>query len=291
MSIFGIDVAWAKPTVAQIKATGAQWVAGYLSPDSTKNLTYQQIADRTAAGLATVAVWESSAARALQGFAAGKADAKTAEAQRKTLGLPDTMIIHFAVDTDTGWDHVLAYFQGVATVLPQARVGVYGGLKVITGAAAAGYRYLWQTLAWSGGVWHPKATIRQTGGTVLGQAADNNYAQTTDYGQYPRPPLEDIVTPADITAVAAAAAAAVWNHTETPKAGSTVRMGAVLGWMDTVHAGQTAQIGALTATVTALSQAVASGSALTPAEITAAAQAGATAALAELGHVLDGTKP
>lgn len=183
----GIDIAWARPSVAQIKAVGAQWVARYLSPDKTKNLRYDEIASYAAAGLGTVTVWESSAGRALQGFAAGKADAQAAEVQRKALGLPGDHVHHFAVDTDTDWPSVLPYFQGVASVLPQARVGVYGGIKVIRGAYAAGYRFLWQTVAWSANVWHPKATIRQTGGTVLGGDADRDVAMFADFGQFPRP--------------------------------------------------------------------------------------------------------
>lgn len=183
----GIDVAWARPTVAQIKAVGAEWVARYLSPDKSKNLRYDEVASYTAAGLATVTVWESAAGRALAGFAAGKSDAQAAEVQRKALGLPGDHVIYFAVDTDTDWPHVLPYFEGVASVLPQNRVGVYGGIKVIRGAYDAGYRFLWQTVAWSAGVWHPKATIRQTGVKTLGGDADRDVAVFADFGQFPRP--------------------------------------------------------------------------------------------------------
>lgn len=49
-----------------------------------------------------------------------------------------------------------------------------------------------------------------------------------------------------------------------------------------------AQVGALTATVTALAAAVQKGGGLTAEQTTAAAKAGADAALAELGHALDG---
>lgn len=183
----GIDIAWERPTVAQIMATGAQWVARYLSTDKTKNLAYAEVAAYVQAGLEIVTVWETAAARALAGFAAGQSDARAAEVQRKALGLPGDHVHYFAVDTDTDWGAVVPYFQGIASVLPIARVGPYGGIKVITGAHRAGYRYLWQTVAWSGGAWHPAATIRQPGSTVLGGTADVDYAMATDFGQFPRP--------------------------------------------------------------------------------------------------------
>lgn len=187
MTVPGIDVAWARPTVAQIKGTGARWVARYFSKDSSKNLHPGEVASYKAAGLGIVVVWETTAGRARAGHAAGVADAQAAEAQRKAVGLPADMPLHFAVDTDTDWAHVTAYFDGAASVLGRARTGVYGGFKVIEGAAAAGYRYLWQTVAWSGGHWSSHATIRQTGSTTLAGGADRDTALTPDFGQYPRP--------------------------------------------------------------------------------------------------------
>lgn len=221
MAEFGVDIAWARPTVAQIKATGARWVARYLSTDSSKNLTPAEVRLYAAAGIGTVVVWETTAGRATAGYAAGVADAHAAEAQRQTDGLPAAMPIYFAVDEDTPWASVASYFAGAATVVGKALTGTYGGYDVIEGAHAAGYRYLWQTVAWSGGRWSQWATIRQTGGTVLSGDADVDYAEATDYGEFPRPstapaktpapttPPEDIVTPQDKTDIAAAAAAAV----------------------------------------------------------------------------------
>lgn len=197
MAVTGIDVAWDRPTVAQIKAVGAQWVARYFSTDNNKNLHATEVTAYTAAGLAIVTVWETTQGRATAGRAAGIADAKAAEAQRKAVGLPATHIHHFAVDKDTSWASVAPYFDGVASYLGQTRTGVYGGLDVINGAYAAGYRYLWQTVAWSEGRWSPHATIRQTGGTTLSGGADWDTAMATDFGQYPRPitPQEQDMTP------------------------------------------------------------------------------------------------
>lgn len=183
----GMDVAWARPTIAQILATGAHWVARYFSPDASKNLTVAEVKSYPAAGLGIVTVFESTTGRARQGRAAGVADAQLAERQRAAVGLPATHIHHFAVDEDTDWASVQAYFDGAASVIGLARVGCYGGFPVIEGAAAHGIHFLWQTVAWSGGRWSAHATIRQPGGTLLAGAADVDYAEAPDFGQYPRP--------------------------------------------------------------------------------------------------------
>ena len=191
MAVEGVDISWARPTVTEIKAAGAHWVARYLSPDTTKNLTATEVRLYPEAGLGIVVVWESTATGATEGFAAGAADAHRAESQRAAVGLPDDMIIHFAVDADVAWSAVADYFDGVISVLTLSRTGCYGGLKVIEGAHGHGIRYLWQTTAWSGGVWAPYATIRQPGETVLSGGADVDSAETSDFGQFPRPRAGD----------------------------------------------------------------------------------------------------
>jgi hypothetical protein len=183
----GIDIAWARPDTDGIKATGAKWVARYFSQDPTKNLTADEVAAYTAAGLAVVAVWEYTAGAALEGRDKGVQDASQAYSQQKAVGLPRDMPIYFAVDTDAEWSQAEQYFAGVASVVGVDYVGVYGGIKVIEGAAGAGYKYLWQTSAWSDGQWYPHASIRQDGGTVLSGAADVDDSETADFGQYPRP--------------------------------------------------------------------------------------------------------
>lgn len=218
MTVPGIDVAWARPTVAQIKASGAHWVARYFSKDSSKNLHASEVAAYPTAGLGIVVVWETTAGRARAGHAAGVADAQAADAQRKAVGLPADMPLHFAVDTDTDWAHVAAYFAGAASVLGRARVGVYGGFKVIEGAAAAGHKYLWQTVAWSGGRWSTHATIRQTGSTTLAGGADRDTAMTPDFGQYPRPsaPQKPHVSLSHLVAAARTDPKAKQGHTTHP---------------------------------------------------------------------------
>jgi hypothetical protein len=195
----GIDFAWSKPTPAQVRAVGAHWIAGYFSSDTSKNLNRSNIPGYLGAGLAVVTVWETTTGRATQGRAAGVSDALAAEGQRKAAGLPADHVHHFAVDEDTSWASVAPYFDGVIAVLGIGRVGCYGGYPVIVGAHLHGIRYLWQTVAWSNGQWASFATIRQTGGTLLGGNADIDYAETPDFGQTPRPsapaPVPTPVTP------------------------------------------------------------------------------------------------
>jgi len=103
--LLGIDFAWSKPTPQQVITLGARWVAGYLSPDPTKNLTRPLVDTYQSLGLSVVVVWESTGGRATQGRAAGIADASSAYAQHAGLGLP-VGPIYFAVDEDVAWDQV-----------------------------------------------------------------------------------------------------------------------------------------------------------------------------------------
>ena len=182
-----LDIAWDRPTTAQIKATGAVGVMRYFSPDTTKNITAAEVTDYTANGLAVGTVYESTAGRATAGQAAGAADARLAEEERVKVGLPNTHIHHFAVDSDVPWSSVQAYFDGVISMVGLVRTGAYGSFRVVEGAYGHGIRKLWQTSAWSGGQLSSHATLYQSGGTLLGGQADINRTLAADWGQYPRP--------------------------------------------------------------------------------------------------------
>lgn len=208
----GIDFAWKKPSPDEAKKVGAHWVAGYISQDPTKDLTSTEIHQYVSAGLPAVLVYESTAARALQGMHAGIFDAQYALKRRAELGMTSA-VIHFGVDTDADWNQVQPYFEGVHNQFQgMSHIGVYGGLRVIEGAYRWGIRYCWQTVAWSGGVWSPHATIRQELGTVFNGTADVDYSEQPDFGQWPRyvvptPPVnnnqyigEDVISYFDIPA-------------------------------------------------------------------------------------------
>lgn len=258
MTRVGIDLAWARPTVAQIKSIGATWVARYFSNDDNKDLHRDEVTAYPAAGIDIVVVWESTTGRARAGRAAGVADAQNADAQRRAAGLPGDMPLHFAVDEDTTWSAVQAYFDGVISVIGLSRTGCYGGLDVINGAYGHGLRYLWQTVAWSHGQWSPHATIRQTGGTVLGGAADWDTAMADDFGQYPRPtpPQEIDMTPEQAKQLADLHALLVpfagWGYRNADQVKKDPKTPDAYGYLVTAAT----QITALNATVAALTKAV-----------------------------------
>lgn len=251
MAALVLDIAWDRPTVAQIKATGAVGVMRYFSTDDTKDLHKADLAAYTAAGIAVGTVYETTAGRATAGRTAGIADAKDAEKQRKAVGLPASHIHHFAVDKDVAWTDVAAYFDGVISVLGLARTACYGSYRVVQGAHKAGIRWLWQTLAWSGGLLSPVATLYQSGGTVLGGSADINKvtAASGDWGQTPRPKDPDMpMTPADVK---------LFLGTQIPEA--KMPNGYIPTVADCLNGTKTAdtQLGALTKQLTALSATVA----------------------------------
>lgn len=285
----GIDIAWDRPSIAEIKATGASWVARYFSPDPTKNLHASEVTSYGAAGLGIVTVYEGAATRALAGRAAGVSDAQAAVAQNRAVGLPDTTVIHFAVDTDTDWASVAPYFDGVISVLGLARTGTYGGLKVINGAHTAGIRYLWQTVAWSSGVWSPYATIRQPGGMTLAGNADFDTSMASDFGQYPRPSETDMdATQAQMLVdIHNALATNGWGFRNPQEDAAALKASggkqhSLDAWGKTsTTLANTNQLLAQVAALSAVVAQLAKGGSLTAAEAQAAAQAGAAAALAE----------
>lgn len=304
-SIPGVDYAWSKPGGAALAAAGVRFAARYLSSDGSKNLTRAEADDLAAHGISCVVVWETAGARALGGRAAGIADAQAAQQQATAAGMPSGRPIYFAVDFDAQpgqMPSVMAYLDGTASVLGAARVGVYGGYRTVRTALDGGHaRWAWQTAAWSGGQWDPRAVLRQPATTVRigGVDCDHDTATAADYGQWTpgkTPTLEDIVTPEDIKAIAAASAAAtadaiLGRQTDDPTTSdnSTKRLLAIFWDMGKNAAQANTAATRLLAEVAALNAAVAklaAGGGLTAAEITSAAQAGATAALDQLGTAL-----
>ncbi|MFJ8437682.1 glycoside hydrolase domain-containing protein [Kitasatospora griseola] len=196
---YGVDYPWSKPPPAALHDAGVAFVMRYLSKDASKNLSIDEANSLAAVGIWCGVVWETTAGRALDGRAAGAADAREAVRQAAACGMPDGRPIYFAVDTDTTWPRVAPYFQGVCDVLPADQVGVYGGIRIVAAAADSGLaRWYWQAEAWSGGRWEPRAHIRQAGGARIGGVdVDNNTAVTGDFGQWmPGRPYSPTNTPA-----------------------------------------------------------------------------------------------
>ncbi len=189
LPLFGIDWAWGAISPRSLRAVGAGFAARYLSSDPTKNLSPRESADLKAAGLGRVVVWETSATRALQGLQAGMDDAGQALAQARKCGLPrsGSWAIYFAIDADVDGLQVAAYFRGVASVIGSEHAGAYGGIRPLSYLLDQHLiRYGWQTYAWSGGQWDPRAQVIQfsNGHTVAGVSCDFNRALKADYGQW-----------------------------------------------------------------------------------------------------------
>lgn len=209
-SIPGVDYAWSHPGGAALEAAGKAFACRYLSPDSTKNITRTEADDLAAHGIWAVVVWEATTNRALGGKTAGIADAKTAVTQATAAGMPSSRPIYFAVDFDATAGQqaaINAYLDGAASVIGKSRVGIYGGYYPVKRALDAGHAtWAWQTIAWSGGQWDPRAVIRQGAQkTINGVSCDLNTATADDYGQWMPGKGPDVaLTTAEITKIAEA---------------------------------------------------------------------------------------
>jgi hypothetical protein len=202
----GIDYAWGgPPSITAMRRAGVTFVCRYLSHSPSKNLTPAEARNLSEAGFWIVVVWETTANRALAGYSGGAADAHDALAQARSCGMPDDRPVFFAVDWDAGGSQqtqINAYLDGAASVLGRDRVGIYGGYGPVKRALdASKATWAWQTYAWSGGQWDPRAHIQQYSNSHLLGGVDCDYdrAIKDDFGQWrvgtsptPAPqPLED----------------------------------------------------------------------------------------------------
>ena len=155
-----IDYSFSHPTPNAIKAAGYVGVLRYLSLTASKNLQAPERDALFAAGLGILLAWETTTTRATQGTTAGVQDATTANNQADALGYPSTCPIYYAVDENTSWASVGAYFAGAKSV-GRRPVKAYGCTGVVVGATQAGYGKGWQTEAWGGTVVSPSAHLYQ----------------------------------------------------------------------------------------------------------------------------------
>jgi glycoside hydrolase-like protein len=186
----GVDYAFGRPSMSALKNAGVKFVCRYLSHSPSKNLTRAEAEKLTDAGIWIVVVWETTAQRALSGHAGGVADAKDAEAQARSCGMPDDRPVYFAVDWDASSGQqaaINAYLDGAASVLGKGRVGIYGGYGPVKRALDGRHAtWAWQTYAWSGGRWDGRAQLQQysNGHTIGGVGCDYDRAEKSDYGQW-----------------------------------------------------------------------------------------------------------
>lgn len=211
MTIEGVDYSWARPGGAALAAAGKKFAVRYLYADGQggKGLDPDEIADLKAHGIELVLVFEGTAQRALDGFAAGVSDAQLVVSQLAALGLPADVPVYMAVDfdiTDAQKPVAAQYLQGAKTIRGDA-VGDYGGywcVKYMVDNKVCSWH--WQTYAWSGGQVHPAAQLEQylnsqniNGAVDLCRAFVDNYGQVSKFGgdtpaPAPAPAPSDVIT-------------------------------------------------------------------------------------------------
>lgn len=210
--IEGVDYSWSRPEPLRLAAAGKKFACRYLSFTASKNLTAAEARRLHAAGIATVSNWEAAADGWRGGANAGRQHAAEAARLARECGAPPDRPIYFSIDSDASPAElagpVTAYLRACADVVGREKVGVYGGIRTVRYALDHGLaRWAWQTYAWSGGKWDSRAHIQQyrNGVTLAGANVDLNRATVPDYGQWG---VEDVVTPAEVKAIATATAAA-----------------------------------------------------------------------------------
>lgn len=188
---FGLDYVTGPP-IATLKANNVAFVCRYLS--FVNELTQVKILSPSEAktlgenDISIVSNYEWYGNRAAEGFASGAQDAQIAASQHSSCGGPSDRPIYFSVDFDTlVTAAIIEYFKGIASVIGLHRTGAYGSYKVIKGLFDAGViAWGWQTYAWSGGAWEPRAHIRQyqNGVSLAGHDVDYDQSMQVDYGQW-----------------------------------------------------------------------------------------------------------
>lgn len=165
---------------AALKAAGCSVVIRYTTWSGWgKSLTPTEADELHAAGIPVAANFESTADRMKGGAAAGHADALEARGHLGDDHMPTGLKIWFSADWDVQQGEVslvLDYLHAAADALgSKDLVGLYGGLRAVKAAADSGFG-IWQTIAWSGGQWDPRAVARQTGRQLIvgGVQVDEN---------------------------------------------------------------------------------------------------------------------
>lgn len=216
-----IDFAQLLVSPEQIKAAGFDGALVYVSelrPGATfdfKPVTRDFTDGMRALGLHVVSCyqygkpgWVNSPSDFTRGFDGGVADAQTALRLHGAAGGPSTAPIFFSVDEpiEQGtWKTVASqWFRGLNSVLGVERTGIYGGVRelgwaiadgVVGHSTSPGFRWAWQTKAWSNGLREPAAVLFQRevvtatdpGAVIGGIHVDVDDVLAPDFGQWDLP--------------------------------------------------------------------------------------------------------
>ena len=207
-----IDFAERRIAPDEIKSAGYDGVVNYVSESrpganfEAKPITRAYADALRAAGLHIVSNFQygkpgwANPSDFTRGHDGGVADAQTAMGLHNDAGGTSSAPIFFSVDDNIDlntWNSVaVEWFRGINSVLGVERTGIYGhsnacgwAIKdsVVGHSSTPGFRWAWQTKAWSNGQREPAAVLYQEilEGPVLGGIkVDVDQVLAADYGQW-----------------------------------------------------------------------------------------------------------
>ena len=208
-----IDFAERRISPDEIKAAGYAGVINYVSEErpgahfEAKPLTRDYADALRAAGLHIVSNfqygkpgWAATPSDFTRGHDGGVADAQTALRLHNAAGGTGSAPIFFSVDDNIDvatWNSLaVEWFRGINSVLGVERTGIYGHANacgwavkdgVIGHSTSPGFRWGWQTKAWSNGEREPTAVLYQgilEGPVLNGIKVDVDDVLAPDYGQW-----------------------------------------------------------------------------------------------------------
>lgn len=148
-----VDYSWGRPDPAGLAARGYVAAMRYLG-SSSRDLSAAELRRLHDAGLAVGLIWETVARRPLDGYDAGRSDARRANEHADSLGAPGWLPIFYAVDFGATALQIAGpvadYFDGVRSV-PGRPVGCYGSYPTVEHLMGEGLAVCaWQCAGWSG---------------------------------------------------------------------------------------------------------------------------------------------
>ena len=177
METYGADFSYTRPNPAVLEANGWSFVLGYVSRSTGKVLTNWR--DYVNAGLGVAFVFEDSAVPNLSN---GKADGEFCEQWLRSNGLPFTVPLFFAIDSDVPSSlfpaiHSYASDFNLATNSPTGPYGKFNLIEYLVTPGQQPSQIGWQTAAWSAGKLSQKCNVyqRATHHHALPGYASNSY--------------------------------------------------------------------------------------------------------------------
>lgn len=180
----GVDYAFGHVAPRALVQAGATFAVRYINSGNGKDLTRSEAEDLSHGGLDIAVVMETTAD--FMATSSGASAARHALHAAEQAGMPKGRPVYFAHDQEEVQPTALAFLRDAIDATGVGQVGAYGGIDFIEAAHRAGVRYLWQTLAWSRGLWSPHAQLRQivNGRSIAGVGVDIDRAVAADFGQW-----------------------------------------------------------------------------------------------------------